>query len=61
VAVLERRVKELQGQVDKLVLALEGAHRAGKRQAAPFSKGAPKAKPKSPAVHGDLTNPSSWA
>lgn len=45
---LERRVEELQEQVDKLLAALEGARRAGKRQAAPFSKGAPKAKPKKP-------------
>ena len=45
---LERRIDTLQRQVDKLVGALEKSRRAGKRQAAPFSKGKPKAEPKKP-------------
>lgn len=45
---LERRVEALQGQVEKLVALLEEARRAGKRQAAPFSKGPPKTTPKTP-------------
>ena len=48
VAQLERQVQVLQAQVDKLAAALEESLRAGKRQAAPFSKGKPKAAPKKP-------------
>ena len=45
---LEARVHELEQCLDKLDSQLKGAQRSGKRQAAPFSKGAPKAKPKKP-------------
>jgi transposase len=45
---LERRVTELTAQVDQLRAQLEEARRAGKRQAAPFSKGGRKAAPKKP-------------
>lgn len=45
---LERRVTELTAQVDQLRAQLEEARRAGKRQAAPFSKGERKAAPKKP-------------
>ena len=45
---LERRVKELDGRVEELMRALEEAQRAGKRQAAPFSRRAPKAHPARP-------------
>lgn len=53
--VLRRRVTELEGEAVKLEARLtetkeqlEEAERAGKRQAAPFSKGSPKPKPKPP-------------
>jgi transposase len=42
---LRRRVEELQAENARLKQALEEARRAGKRQAGPFSKGPPKAKP----------------
>jgi len=52
---LERRVRELEAQVEQLTAtverltkALEASQRAGKRQAAPFSKGPPAALPKPP-------------
>jgi transposase len=45
---LERRVAALTAQVERLTAQLEEAHRAGKRQAAPFSKGEPKLQPKKP-------------
>jgi transposase len=45
---LEARVAELEGQVAQLKSQLEEAERAAKRQAAPFSKGPPKANPKRP-------------
>jgi transposase len=45
---LERERKKLQQEVERLKQELEQARRAGKRQAAPFSKGEPKAKPKRP-------------
>ncbi|MFQ5507187.1 MAG: IS66 family transposase [Planctomycetota bacterium] len=38
----------MQQQIDKLTATLEEARRGGKRQAAPFSKGAPKKDPKRP-------------
>ena len=44
----ERRIQELEAQVRKLTQMLEEATRATKRQAAPFSKGKPKANPKRP-------------
>jgi transposase len=52
---LERRVRELEAQVehltglvDRLTKALEASQRAGKRQAAPFSKGKQAGPPKPP-------------
>ncbi len=42
------RVKRLEAENAKLRRVLEGARRAGKRQAAPFSKGSPKPNPKRP-------------
>ncbi len=47
--VLEQRVAALEAQVHQLLAQLEEAHRAGKRQAAPFRKAeGPKRKPKKP-------------
>lgn len=48
VAELESLVKKLTEQINKLSAALDEARRAGKRQAAPFRKNEPKAKPKKP-------------
>lgn len=45
-AALKQRLAELEALVKELQAQLEAALRAGKRQAAPFSKGAPKAEPK---------------
>ena len=45
---LRREVAELREQVRRLTQALEDARRVGRRQAAPFSKGAPKSAPKTP-------------
>jgi transposase len=45
---LQRRVAELQTRVQELTAQLEESRRAGKRQAAPFSKGEPKQQPKKP-------------
>jgi transposase len=45
---LRRQVDELKGQIDKLVATVQVLQRAGKRQAAPFSKGDPKSEPKRP-------------
>lgn len=42
------QIADLQAQVTQLAGALEEARRAGKRQAAPFRKGPPKAQPKTP-------------
>lgn len=58
---LERENERLRAELARLHEALEQARRAGKRQAAPFSKGEPKRKPRRPgrkagAEHG----PSSW-
>ena len=44
----ERQLRAKQEQIDKLAASLEESRRAGKRQAAPFSKGKPKAAPKKP-------------
>jgi transposase len=43
-----RLIEELRAEVDRLKRELEESRRAGKRQAAPFSKGPPKADPKRP-------------
>ena len=43
-----RHIDELRAEVERLKAELEQARRAGKRQAAPFSKGPPKAHPKRP-------------
>src|SRR3954447_7531642 len=43
-----RQIDELRAEVERLKAELEQSRRAGKRQAAPFSKGAPKAHPKRP-------------
>jgi transposase len=45
---LQRRVAELEAQVERLAGLLEQHRRAGKRQAAPFAKGPPAAQPKKP-------------
>ncbi len=43
-----RQIDQLRAEVERLKAELEQARRAGKRQAAPFSKGTPKAHPKRP-------------
>ncbi len=43
-----RQIDELRAEVERLKAELEQSRRAGKRQAAPFSKGAPKAHPRRP-------------
>jgi transposase len=48
VAFLEAQVASLTAQVEKLTKLLEEKSRSEKRQAAPFSKGPPKAQPKTP-------------
>jgi transposase len=45
---LEREVADLRSQVEHLTRLLDEQRRAGKRQAAPFAKGAPQSKPKKP-------------
>jgi transposase len=45
---LQRRVAELEAQLERLTRLLEQQQRAGKRQAAPFAQGAPKTEPKKP-------------
>ena len=45
---LEGQVARLTAQVESMLKRLEQRERAGKRQAAPFSKGPPKADPKTP-------------
>ena len=45
---LQRRVDHLQAENDRLHRQLEQALRAGKRQAGPFAKGAPKPNPRKP-------------
>jgi len=45
---LQRRVAELEAQVERLTRLLEQQQRAGKRQAAPFAKGPPSLRPKKP-------------
>jgi transposase len=48
VADLQAQVADLQAQLAELTRRLDEAVRAGKRQAAPFRKGPPKAEPKTP-------------
>src|SRR5512135_1374449 len=43
-----RQIDELRAEVERLEAELEQARRAGKRQAAPFSKGPPTAHPRRP-------------
>jgi transposase len=45
---LQRRVAELEAQLDRVTQRLEEQRRAGKRQAAPFAKGPAKPDPKKP-------------
>jgi transposase len=45
---LQRRLTNLQAEIDTLRQQLEEARRAGKRQASPFAKGPPKPDPKKP-------------
>jgi transposase len=47
-AAAERQIEQLQAEVARLKAELEAAQRAGKRPAAPFSKGPPKAHPRRP-------------
>jgi transposase len=47
-AQLEARIARLEAELARLQQQLEHSQRAGKRQAAPFSKGPPKANPKPP-------------
>ena len=44
----DRRIADLEARIATLEAKLEQSSRAGKRQAAPFSKGPPKADPKTP-------------
>src|SRR5262245_3068594 len=48
IADLQRRLAQLEAQVERLNGQLQQAQRAGKRQAAPFAKGPPKPEPKRP-------------
>jgi transposase len=48
IAALEEEVAKLKAELDQFKGRLEEAERAGKRQAAPFSKGPPKTEPKRP-------------
>src|SRR4051812_48812046 len=45
---LEAKLTQLQVETDRLKAELDEARRAGKRQAAPISKGPPKDRPKPP-------------
>jgi hypothetical protein len=45
---LQRRVRDLQAENERLRLQLDAALRAGKRQAGPFAKGEPKPNPRKP-------------
>lgn len=45
---LQSQVERLEREIAELRKRLENAERAGKRQAAPFSKGEPKDEPKKP-------------
>ena len=56
-AELKQRLADLEAAVQDLKAQLEAAQRAGKRQATPFSKGAPKARPKKPGRKKDIRRP----
>jgi transposase len=45
---LQRRVHDLQAEIERLRRQLDEVTRAGKRQAAPFAKGLPKLNPRKP-------------
>jgi transposase len=45
---LQRRLRDLQAENERLRRQLDESTRAGKRQAAPFAKGPPKSQPKRP-------------
>ena len=45
---LQRRLRDLQAENERLRRQLDAATRAGKRQAAPFAKGQPTDQPKKP-------------
>src|SRR5690349_22660554 len=47
-AARDRKIADLEARIAALEQAIQQATRAGKRQAAPFSKGPPKADPKKP-------------
>jgi hypothetical protein len=53
--VLQRRLRDLQAENERLRRQLDAATRAGKRQAAPFAKGQPAAQPKNADNRGRLT------
>jgi len=58
---LERDKDRLEDQVKRLTAALEASRRAGKRQAAPFSKGEPRKSPRRPGRKpGTEHGPASW-
>lgn len=58
---LRKAKEQLEEQVKRLTAALERSQRAGKRQAAPFSKGEPKKTPKRPGRKpGKEHGPSTW-
>jgi transposase len=48
IAKLQARIAELEARIAELEQQLDEAHRRGKRQATPFSKGAPTPQPKTP-------------
>ena len=47
-----RQIDELRSEVERLKAELEQSRRAGKRQAAPFTKGPPKARPQATGTQG---------
>jgi hypothetical protein len=55
IARLEREIERLKAENERLRHALEEALRVGKRQAAPFSRRAPKAHPEKPGRKGGVT------
>ena len=55
IAAKDRQIAPLETRVAQVEGLLEKATRAGKRQAAPFSKGLPKKNPKSPGARAART------